>query len=147
MHRDPLVIQLQRPGQASAVVPPPPPKKRVSKKKLVLAVAALVFLALLAGIAWWIATPKTSKPYGNDAQGADVANVVSRVGALMLLPSDETPTVATVSDTNALQDQAFFKNAHVGDVVLMYPKTQKAILYSPSQNKIIEVAPITVDTQ
>ena len=61
----------------------------------------------------------------------------------MLLPQNETPTLATVSDLHALEGQAFFKNAKEGDKVLMYLRSQRAILYRPSIDRIIEVGPIT----
>jgi hypothetical protein len=72
----------------------------------------------------------------------DTQDVVDKVGKLMVLP-DETPTIAVVSDVTKLQGQAFFANAHQGDIVLMYANARKAILYSPSLNKIVEDAPIT----
>ncbi len=86
-----------------------------------------------------VATPSAST-------NGDSQQVIARVGALMLLP-DETPVIAVVSDLSKLKGQRFFVNAEEGDVVLMYPHAQKAILYSPTLNKIIEVAPITNDTQ
>jgi hypothetical protein len=61
----------------------------------------------------------------------------------MVLPSDEAPALAKVSDPTALGGQSFFKNAKVGDIVLMYQKAARAILYDPVINKILEVAPIT----
>ena len=67
------------------------------------------------------------------------------VSKLMVLPTDETPTMATVSDPEKLKNQAFFVNAKVGDKVLIYTKARKAILFSPSQNKIIEVSPLNVN--
>jgi hypothetical protein len=87
----------------------------------------------------------TSTMTGTQNDSADTSQVVSRVGNMMLLP-EETPTIATVSDLSKLQGQKFFAHASKGDIVLMYAKAQKAILYSPSQNKIIEVAPITNET-
>lgn len=72
-----------------------------------------------------------------------VEDIIRRVGQLMLLPDNEMPTLAGVSDPNSLGDQAFFKNAKTGDVVLMYGTSRRAILYDPIANKIIEVAPIT----
>lgn len=74
----------------------------------------------------------------------EIAEIVSKVGLLMILPQDEEPTLATVSAPEKLRDQAFFANAVVGDKVLIYAKSGKAILYSPSKNKIIEVSPINV---
>jgi len=71
------------------------------------------------------------------------AQLLERVGKLMELPQDE-PTIAVVAVLAPLQDQPFFRNARVGDVVLMYKRSLKAILYDPETNKIIEVAPITL---
>ena len=73
------------------------------------------------------------------------AEIIARVAALMLLPEGETPALAKVSDPNALSQEAFFRNAKVGDIVVMYPKHSKAILYDPVTDKILEVAPIVTD--
>lgn len=71
-------------------------------------------------------------------------DLIARVAALMKLPVGETPTVAAVSDAAAAAKQsAFFANAQNGDKVLMYVKAGEAILYRPTSNKIILVAPLT----
>lgn len=70
--------------------------------------------------------------------------LIAKVGSLMQLPSGEVPTVANVSDAaKAKQQSAFFANAQNGDRVLMYVKAGEAILYRPSTNKIVLVAPLT----
>ena len=74
----------------------------------------------------------------------EVADLVVKIGALILLPEGETPTLATVSDPEALRDQAFFANAKEGDKVLIYTTSKKAILYSVSTNKIVNVAPLNI---
>jgi hypothetical protein len=68
--------------------------------------------------------------------------LLAKVDKLMELPRDETPTVATVADAEQLKNQKFFQNAQNGDKVLAYAKSMKAILYRPSLDKIIEVAPM-----
>ncbi len=70
--------------------------------------------------------------------------LLAEVGQLIALPEGETPTVATVSDPEKLKDQPFFAKAKVGDKVLIYTNARKAILYSPTDHKIIEVAPISI---
>lgn len=71
-------------------------------------------------------------------------DLVTKVGSLMKLPAGETPTVAAVSDAAAAKQQSpFFANAANGDKVLLYVKAGEAILYRPSTNKIILVAPLT----
>ena len=74
-------------------------------------------------------------------------SVVEKVGKLIALPTDETPSLATVQDKSKLKDQPFFKNALNGDKLLLFIKAKKAILYRESTNKIIEVAPINIQKQ
>lgn len=75
---------------------------------------------------------------------AEARELSAEVGKLIVLPADESPTVATVSDPEALKDQAFFTGAKQGDKVLIYTNAKKAILYDPSIKKIINIAPINI---
>lgn len=78
----------------------------------------------------------------NQATTIDTGKLVDKIGKLIELPADETPTIALVSDVDKLQNQAFFAKAQNGDQVLIYTKAKKVILYRPSINKLIEVAPL-----
>ncbi len=71
--------------------------------------------------------------------------LVLSLGKLMELPKDEVPTVATISDKEKLSGQSFFTNAENGDILFAYTNAMKAILYRPSTNKIINVAPISIN--
>lgn len=73
------------------------------------------------------------------------AELVGVLGKLMELPKDEIPTVATISDKDKLAGQVFFKNAENGDILFAYTNAMKAILYRPTTNKIINVAPISIN--
>ena len=70
-------------------------------------------------------------------------DIIADVGKLIVLPKNETPTVATISDLSKLKGQPFFLHAHAGDKLLIYTKAQKAILYDPVMNKIVELAPLS----
>lgn len=74
----------------------------------------------------------------------ELKGVLDQVGKLMVLPAGEQPTLATIANLAPLKDQPFFANAKVGDKLLLYTSSRKAILFSPTDNKIIEVAPINV---
>lgn len=74
---------------------------------------------------------------------AQTQELIGEVGKLMVLPT-EAPTIATVSDPEKLKGQPFFEKAQIGDKVLIYAAARKAVLYSPSQKKIIEVAPLII---
>ena len=157
MHPDPLIISLKKPkpvGEPAVQRPVPqvrielPEFKQVKKRRRVppfvvfIGIGILLLLTLGASAAYLLHTgvPKQSDPA--HLSQSDIDSLVSKVGALMLLPP-ETPTIATVTDLNALAGQTFFANAAVGDKVLMFPQAGRAILYDPTSNKIIEVAPIT----
>jgi hypothetical protein len=73
--------------------------------------------------------------------------IVNQVSKLMQLPANETPTIVEVTNaTQAKKQSAFFQNAQTGDKALLYVKAGEAILYRPSTNKIIAVAPITYNS-
>jgi hypothetical protein len=98
---------------------------------------AIIFLIGLIGVFGY----SIFKTWGQDSStNADAT--VEEVGKLVDLPEGETPTIATVSDLEPLKDQAFFKDAEIGDKVLIFGTSKKAILYRPSANKVIAVAPL-----
>lgn len=63
------------------------------------------------------------------------------IASAMVLP-DEKPTIITVTDREKLQDQEFFKKAQNGDKVVIFESIRRIILYRPSLQKIIDVAPL-----
>jgi hypothetical protein len=74
----------------------------------------------------------------------ETQTLIDKVGRLMVLPSGETPTIATVSDVTKLTSQPFFANAKNGDKVLIFTQSKEAILYRESIDKIIQVAPVNL---
>lgn len=73
--------------------------------------------------------------------------LVDQVGKLTVLPKGETPTIATVTDITKLKGQAFFVNAKNGDRALIYTNAKQAFLYRPSTNKLINIAPVNLNSQ
>lgn len=74
----------------------------------------------------------------------EAKQLASEVGKLIELPSDEVPTIATVTDATKVQDKPFFAKAQNGDKVLLYAKSSKAVLYRPSAKKLIEVSALNL---
>ena len=111
--------------------------------KLFFAVAALFILS--AGLAiYFFFEVRSLRTNPQQVAEEEVQAIVARVGKLMVLPQDEIPTMATILDPAELVDQPFFASAQKGDKVLLYTNAKKAILYSPSQDKIIDVAPVNL---
>lgn len=118
------------------------PKKLRSKRffKRYFSLIMIFLVLILAGTSVYFYRKAKNDP--NAATQAEVKSLVSKVGKLMVLPGGETPTIATVSDPEALSDQTFFVDAKKGDKVLIYSGARKAILYSPDFDKIINIAPL-----
>jgi len=114
--------------------------KNSNTKKILLFLPWFLLLASITfSIYLWNQTQIIKKSVNTITPQEEVNNLVSKLSQLMVLP-DETPAVATITDLNELKDQPFFVNAKVGDKVIIYSISKKAILYSPTQNKIIEVS-------
>lgn len=114
-----------------------------TKMKVIL-VLALLFVGTAAfGVSYYKEASDLRENPQKVAQ-EEVSATVEKVGMHMVLPEGETPTVASVSDPEALKNQPFFKNAKVGDRVLIYATALKAILYDPKLDKIVEVAPLNI---
>lgn len=77
-------------------------------------------------------------------EGKEIEALVGKIGKVMELPSDEVPTLATVSDKEKLVSQEFFKRAQNGDQVLIYAKNGRVILYRPSTGKIIDMTSVNM---
>lgn len=81
-------------------------------------------------------------------QQKEAEQLIQKVGNLIILPNEETPVIATVNDAKTLaSQQAFYKEAVNGDKLLIYTVSQKAILYSPSRNMIVNVGPFISSNQ
>mgnify|MGYP001576222970 CR=1 FL=1 len=122
------------------------------KKKTALRwpIAVLISIVVFGIIAFFfyqigkIDKPELTQTDLNIEAPGETTSIIEDVGALMELPKDEIPTIATISDIEKLANQPFFDTAENGDIFLAYTVAMKAILYRPSINKIINAAPLSV---
>ncbi len=115
------------------------------KKLLVFSGIAIVVIGLLSTSGYFFYKYQNAQAILNNPQltaEQQTKLLIKKIGQLIDLPAEE-PTLATVSNVEKLRNQLFFKKAENGDKVLIFTNAKKAILYRPSANKIIEVAPIS----
>lgn len=75
----------------------------------------------------------------------EIQAVVQKLGKLAILPEEE-PVVATIIDSAFLATQsAFYQKAEDGDKLVVYPQAQKAFIYSPGRNVIVNAGPLVLD--
>lgn len=114
-------------------------KMVLSRSKISLALTVLVIL-LLSGLSILF----FQRDKAGHTGGGNAASVVNQVGRHFVLPQDEQPVIATVTDQTKLTSPVL-KLAENDDKLLVYQKTKIAILYRPRIDKIITVSPVSFD--
>ena len=117
------------------------------KQKTVIGVLVVAAVAIAAGgIFYYRYRELHYRPLISAEISAREGNrqLLANLAQFIVLPADEEPSIATVTDPEKLRGQQFFANARQGDKVVIYVKAQKAILYRPSENKVIDVAPLNL---
>lgn len=77
-----------------------------------------------------------------DLKEKEASSLVEMISSHYLFPVNESPTIATVSDPEALKTGSPFIGAMKGDKVFIFSQTGKAILYRPSIDKIVEIVSV-----
>ena len=73
-------------------------------------------------------------------------NLISAVGKLFNVESNETPTLAIITEEEKVRaSNEFFARVKNGDAVLFYAQMKKAVLYRPSTNQIVEIVPLILE--
>ncbi len=118
-------------------------------KKIIFLVLPLMVLVIAPSIYFYTRYQSTAEQLKKSvpATAEDVNKIVEKIGKLMELPTGEEPTMATVADKTKLTGQKFFELAENGDKVVIYAKAQKAILYRPSTNKVVDITRVGGEPQ
>ncbi len=113
---------------------------------LTKAFVVLITIIAIAGVAASAYLYRENFKLKNPNQVAEqqVKDIVAEVSKVIVLPTDEVPSLATVADPEKLADQPFFAHALTGDVVIVYAKAKRAILWRPSTKQVVEVSPLNL---
>jgi hypothetical protein len=122
--------------------------KKMFALRLRVPVAIIIFLMLVSAVASGYVVKRYPESVGlrkgPDDIKRDEESLIDRVRSKVDLPADETPTLATVTDVEKLQTQAFFSKAKNGDRVLIYSDSKKVVLYRPSEDRVIEIGSVNI---
>ncbi|MDR1272741.1 MAG: hypothetical protein LBK04_07140 [Clostridiales Family XIII bacterium] len=81
--------------------------------------------------------------YNSNVDEGPNADMLAKLGGIMILPEGEEPVVSTVTDAAGLKDGApFYRNAENGDKILIYAESGKIIIYREGENLIVNAGPI-----
>ena len=128
---------------------PPPLVKMKRKKSLAKFIFFMLLGLVISGVGgysyymYWTSQQQLAKLQQASPQAyvdLETEALVNKVGQHFLLPK-ETPLIRTLQGVDQnMRNEPFYVNAKDGDKVLVY--SQRAILYDPSTDKIIEVGAV-----
>lgn len=121
-------------------------KNKTIWKKIILLIIILLAIIGITGTIFFYNKYQQFKNDSTTVAQQETKMLVQDIGKITILPNGEDPTVATVTDSTKLTDQIFFKDTQNGDKILVYTVAKKAILYRPSANKIINIAPFDINS-
>ncbi len=119
--------------------------KNILKNKTNIVGVVVVLVVLVGGYYGW--TSYQAMQNSPEAQAAKLEQqkvaIIEKIKALTVLPEEE-PVLFTVNDANLLKSQqAFFKDAANGDVLLVFQAGGKALIYREATNQIINAGPVS----
>jgi hypothetical protein len=97
---------------------------------------ALLILILILGASNIYLLQKARHESPQPQTDREAREILEKISDYMVLPN-ESPAIATVADESKLQG-SFYARAQKGDKVIVFRQAQKAILYRPSDNKVID---------
>ncbi len=106
-----------------------------------LAIVVILVLLALAGLFF-----SSSSDIAKDGKISDkeAAALLTDIRILIQIPQ-EKPVMALITNADTLiKEQAFYQGVSNGDVLVIFPQTRKAVLYSPQHKKLINVGPINL---
>ena len=131
-------------------------KSNTRRRAVFIAVISL----MLIGIAFYIIRPwegifdtnATTSHYTENATvitdstttaSTMATDVLEKVAQLIIVPAEE-PVVYQINNVDELiVQQAFFSEAQNGDILLIFPKQGRAIIYSEARNILVNVGPLS----
>ncbi len=113
-----------------------------NKKVVYLIVGIVVLVGIFFGWKKYQAMQNTPEAQAAKME-AQKESIITKIKQLTVLPEEE-PVLFTVNDATLLKSQqAFFKDAENGDVLLVFQTGGKALIYRESTNKIVNSGPVS----
>lgn len=127
------------------------PRKRRQKAPIGPTITIIIAVILLIIAGWFVydqfsvqigGSDKTASA-GTDQKQAEMDKLIAKVGKLIILPVGENPSIAEITDVEALaKQQPFYEGAKNGDKILLYPNAKMIIIYNELKDILVNVGPL-----
>ena len=129
-------------------------KKRITKRSVLITILIIVILGAMGGLgySYWNMKQQFKKlqmPEGiRELQKKQTEELLNKLKVHAVVPGDEDPIIATVTDADALKKQsAFYELAKNGDSVIIYAKAKKAYLYDSTADRVLNIGPVVTENK
>ncbi len=129
----------------------PRPTRRISAMNVFLTVLLLVLIGAVVTTGYLYYRTRQELKYLSSPEGQEalskkeVDETITQLKKLVILPEEE-PVLATIVNAEFLATQsAFYKGAENGDKLVVYPQAQRAFVYSPTRNILVNAGPLIVE--
>lgn len=115
--------------------------------KKVMVFLPMVVALVLAGFFYfkWQELKQDGVEMTQEEARKEIGEIVKKIGRLVLLPEGEIPVLVKIEDKDKIsKNQNFFEKTENGDMMLVYKEAKKAYLYRPSEDKLINMAPVDI---
>lgn len=125
--------------------------KFTPKLAIISSTVGLIIISVFFIFQYFQVSRELSDLKSNPAKLTELLNsenqkILEKVSQLMELPAEKPQQIVTISDLDSIANQPLLSKAQLGDVFVLFTSAKKAILYRPSQHKIIDVIPVTAST-
>jgi uncharacterized membrane protein len=123
-------------------------KRKGRGKVIYLIIIVILALGLLWSLTSYLNARKQISILSDPQKKAEVEKVetdalLASIGQHIILAKDEEPMVATIKDIENLSaKEPFYKDAKDGDKIIIYPESQRAIIYNPENDILVNVGVI-----
>ena len=114
------------------------------KIRLLLGISLVIITAALVGFGLYSFHAWRSAVASNPATAQQA--IIKSVNDLAITPN-ESPQIATIKDASKLTSGALAHAAKNGDVLLIYNKANRIIVYRPSTHKLVDILSIQPQPQ
>ncbi|MCX6712282.1 MAG: hypothetical protein NT041_01155 [Candidatus Vogelbacteria bacterium] len=131
------------------------------KKNTLVIVAIIILVIVVGGLYYWSTQSKlpagaqpaavgavAQDPAAAAASEAQAKAILAKLAVHMVLPTGEVPQIGQIDDpVQAAKAQPFVAGAIKGDLLIVYVKAAKAIVYSPSRDLVVNVGPVSMNPE
>lgn len=137
----------------------PQPQSPLQRKKFNPQINVVIFaIAVLAVLAYFFkpwtyfngnasasstVTSSSTNQEQTEKQAEEAKDIIKKVRKVMVLPDEEPVMYMIDNPAELIAQQAFFTGTQKGDILMIFPKSAKAVIYSKSRNVIVNAGPVT----